>query len=213
MELKEFRLEREVRLMADPALALDVLSERQAPPENGREIRIGIIIRKTDGYQEFAGVLASVIHELIRKLNAKVFLIPFHPDLDEPVIDTLLEKLEERVEVFRWADLDQLLLFFSRLELVLSMRLHAAILAVLMKIPVIGISIDPKMDRFLQQVAVLPSGKRALNVRECSHDLLLSALLRCWEKRAEFKTSVESRIEVLRERARVEPLIEFCLSA
>jgi len=59
------------------------------------------------------------------------------------------------------------------LDLVIGMRLHALILGHAMGVPVVGISYDPKIDRFLASVGKEP----AMSVEQPDGEVLIEAVL------------------------------------
>ena len=65
--------------------------------------------------------------------------------------------------------LNELLSLVGNLDVLLGIRLHALIFAAIMQVPLIGISYDPKIERFLSMLGEKPIGSlRSLQAEELS---------------------------------------------
>jgi polysaccharide pyruvyl transferase WcaK-like protein len=73
----------------------------------------------------------------------------------------------------------ELLSLVGNMDLMIAVRLHALIFAGVMGVPLIGISYDPKIDRFLDSIGEQPAGK----LDTLTAPVLLAAVREKWEHR------------------------------
>jgi polysaccharide pyruvyl transferase CsaB len=138
-----------IEVTADAALALGAAP---GPRAAGGAGRIGVALRAWGPGDPSASVARAVDH-LARRRNATVVLVPMHfPDDLAPCrqarsrLRAPCELVEERLRP------GDLLRLFSGFDLVVAMRLHALIFAALARVPMVGLSYDPKIDAFLHSL-------------------------------------------------------------
>ena len=90
----------------------------------------------------------------------------------------------------------ELLSIVGNLELLISIRLHALIFAGVMNVPMVGISYDPKIDRFLDSVGQKP----AADLQTVTADNLMEDVRAKWELRGGIR---EKNAELLSELRRL----------
>ena len=76
----------------------------------------------------------------------------------------------------------QLLSIVGNMDLLISIRLHALIFAGVMGVPMIGISYDPKVDRFLESVGEQPVG----TLEDVDFEKLMEQIRAKWNDKAGF---------------------------
>jgi polysaccharide pyruvyl transferase WcaK-like protein len=81
------------------------------------------------------------------------------------------------------------------LDLIIGMRLHALILAAILCVPLVGLSYDPKIGRFLNQLGVNP----AAEVENLDFIKLNEAVDKVLSDPEEFKRKLEERIKPLQD--------------
>lgn len=142
---------------ADPVLGLEaeavgrekgeaVLAEAGAA---GRPV-VGVALREWPGFgaaQEEA--LARVLDGLCRRGLAVLF-IPLHFPADLAVNRRVAARMAEpSAVVSRALAVEEVLSLFGCLHFCLGMRLHALVFAAVFHVPLVGLSYDPKIQRFL----------------------------------------------------------------
>lgn len=196
-----------VRVTADPVLGLAPESVPNAP---GREILagygidpseqrlLGVSVREWQGLSGYKQALAAVLDELAGRGWRVVFLPMHHPDDAAPSreVARLMRNdsivLEERYTVQEVASV------VRRFNLLIGMRLHALILAAVMGVPPLGISYDPKIDRFLEQLGLQAAGK----VEELDDATLLAHVEPVLADLPGYRDMVKGAMGDLRQRAR-----------
>ena len=71
----------------------------------------------------------------------------------------------------------------GNMDLMLAIRLHALIFAGVMGVPMIGVSYDPKIDRFLSSIGEKPVG----SLDTVTADELMAEIRRKWNDKAVFR--------------------------
>ncbi|MFH0947826.1 MAG: polysaccharide pyruvyl transferase CsaB [Elusimicrobiota bacterium] len=113
---------------------------------------VGIILRKTKNWKKDVQVFSELSDLIVKNLKAEVVLIPFQLSKDIKLLNVIKNNTNVPVDIFVWNDTGQLLELFSKLYIIVSMRLHGLILAVKYKIPFVPIPRYSKIKNFLQMI-------------------------------------------------------------
>ncbi|HHW42679.1 MAG TPA: polysaccharide pyruvyl transferase CsaB [Desulfotomaculum sp.] len=118
----------------------------------------GISVRNWPGFTDRKKrAVARVADGLVRQGWQVVFL-PFHYPADVAVGRDIAARMEKPAPVLeRDFTVEEMISVIRCLDLLIGMRLHALILAAILNVPLVGISYDPKIDRFLQQLGLRPA--------------------------------------------------------
>ncbi|MQL51531.1 polysaccharide pyruvyl transferase CsaB [Desulfofundulus thermobenzoicus] len=120
----------------------------------------GISVRNWPGFTDRKKrAVARVADGLVRQGWQVVFL-PFHYPADVAVGRDIAARMEKPAPVLeRDFTVEEMISVIRCLDLLIGMRLHALILAAILNVPLVGISYDPKIDRFLQQLGLRPAAR------------------------------------------------------
>jgi len=155
---------------ADPVLGLDpALVDR----EKGRAILAGlgvrgrpvagVSVRSWKQFGEYKKAVAEVADELSDEGWA-VLLIPMHYPDDVGACREVAGLMRNRSLLFEQPeDFLDILSITANLDLAIGMRLHFLIFGAIFGVPLVGISYDPKVDRFLELLG-LSAGIRVENL-------------------------------------------------
>ncbi|SDS97828.1 polysaccharide pyruvyl transferase CsaB [Paenibacillaceae bacterium GAS479] len=105
---------------------------------------------------------AEALAELARRRPVRLRFLPFHTPADAEASREVMERLGKlgagsSAELAAPGDDPQaMLLEVSRCDLLVGMRLHALIYAAGQRVPMLGISYDPKIDQFLARLQETP---------------------------------------------------------
>ena len=142
-------------LVADPALALPQLAVPKQPKS------AVIALRKCSGREEEERKLVAALGNLSAEHGLTYAFLPMHIPDDVPLAEDLARRCQGTV--VSYSSLTELREVLARAEVVLAMRLHAAILAAGVGTPVVGLAYDPKVRAFFRDLglerAVLPWGE------------------------------------------------------
>ncbi|ADL08441.1 polysaccharide pyruvyl transferase CsaB [Thermosediminibacter oceani] len=157
-----------VVVTADPVLGLDLSTVdkdrgiallRQAGADLNRPL-VGLALRCWKGEEVYLPAVAGLADRLIEEGALPVF-IPFHhpEDLDAAKQAIQLMKRPEAVLLKRPLTVEEMLSVTGCLSMMVGMRLHSLIMAAACGRPVVGLSYDPKVDRFLRLIGAPPALK------------------------------------------------------
>ncbi|MBR5914237.1 MAG: polysaccharide pyruvyl transferase CsaB [Selenomonadaceae bacterium] len=151
---------------ADPVLAIKpvtleigtkILSRHSLKNHVGKFI--GISVRRWINWNKCQNELADALNRLAAQINAKIIFIPmqFPEDVKAARSTAELVKIPCTVidEELTTAEVMSLV---GCMDVLISIRLHALVFAGVMGVPMIGISYDPKIDRFLDSIEEKPLG-------------------------------------------------------
>ncbi|MBE8955280.1 MAG: polysaccharide pyruvyl transferase CsaB [Quinella sp. 2Q5] len=165
-ELERLNITRpKIFLTADPVLAM-----RPAPLDIGKKILarhsvaeggklVGVAIRHWADSGNFQRELAAALDHLAEETAAKIIFLPmkFPEDIRAArdvaaLMTTPAAVLDEEFST------REILSLVGCMDVLIGVRLHALIFAGLMGVPMLGISYDPKIERFLDSVGEKISG-------------------------------------------------------
>lgn len=131
-------------------------AEPDAKVRDNRVPVVGISVRR---WREDGADIArfeNALAELSLQRPVTLRFLPFHTPADRTVSQEIIARLQGRLGPGSSAELhdpgddpQQMLLAVSRCDMLFGMRLHALIYAAGRKVPLLGLSYDPKIDQFL----------------------------------------------------------------
>jgi polysaccharide pyruvyl transferase CsaB len=152
-----------VYVTADPVLSLPPVET-----EYGRQLLdqcgitgngpvIGLSVREWKDMAHYKKVIASVADRLVDQGGRLVFLPMQKPDVEAAnrIVACMRQPAVVLTEEYRT---EQLLSLVGNLDMLIGIRLHALIFAAVMNIPLIGVSYDPKIERFLESIGQTAAG-------------------------------------------------------
>lgn len=187
---------------ADPVLAI-----KPVPLDAGKKILarceiqksgkiIGVSVRRWIDWQNCQSALATALDKLAGETGAQIIFIPmqFPNDIHAARETAALMKNPAAVldEEFSTAEILSLV---GNMDALIGIRLHALIFAGVMGVPMLGISYDPKIDRFLDSIGEEPVG----NLSDVTAEKIFDAVIKKLDA-GNFHN--ESLLQKLRELAR-----------
>ena len=150
---------------------------------DGAKPVVGISVRDWQGWQHYKEILAEISDAIVRELDARVVFLPMQYPEDVRTAKTVAAWTREDCTVL--ADeytTGELLSLVANMDLMIGVRLHALIFAGVMGVPMIGISYDPKVDRFLRSI-----GEKPVNdLQDITTASVLKEVRRKWAARHAF---------------------------
>lgn len=197
---------KEIEVSRDPVLDLE-LPLREGARAPSRKVRIAVVPRKCATMTANGGGFSNetlikdlswAVSALAAKLNAEVHVISFHPVMDQWAVQRVLRGLGHGARTINWDSVEDLVKALSTMDFVISMRLHGVILSAMMKIPVVGVGVDPKISNFLRALSPVLEESNLIHSRSDAHEIA-KTLSRCWEDREAFLKNVQEHLPVLRD--------------
>ncbi|MDO8734641.1 MAG: polysaccharide pyruvyl transferase CsaB [Elusimicrobiota bacterium] len=151
--LKSFAVSKEIIVTSDPVFGLELPKpETKSTFGNGKKQKIGIILRKTKNWKKDVKVFSELSDLIVKNLKAEVVFIPFQLSKDIKLLNLIKHNVDVPIDIFAWNDTEKLLELFSKLDIIVSMRLHGLILSAKYKIPFVAIPRYSKIKIFLQLI-------------------------------------------------------------
>ncbi|MFN3966115.1 MAG: polysaccharide pyruvyl transferase CsaB [Endomicrobiia bacterium] len=190
--LKNLGIQKNVILSADIVISYPVVYLKQRPKERKLK-KIGLILKNSP--KNF-GIFIEICESLFSNLNADLFFIPFHLDRDLNFSLQISKALDFPTRIICWNRANELFYIISKMDFVMTQRLHGLILSTLLRIPVLGISSDPKLQFFFDEF-----GQKLFSNGNLSADLIVNTISDIWKWQDEFKKNIENNLPQLQYRA------------
>lgn len=165
--LRRMGVNHDVLVVPDPVLGLPWFDEGKPdlPPEKEKERLpvVGVAIRFWRDDRRELKDLAAGLNLLAERRPMRIRFLPMHPPGDIEASAYVMERLSpaarEHAEVAEPAEAPlEMAEQVAGCDLLIAMRLHALIYAATQRVPLIGISYDPKIDVFLDRLCETPAG-------------------------------------------------------
>jgi polysaccharide pyruvyl transferase WcaK-like protein len=145
---------------------------------------VGITVRDWQGCHHFKEELAKASDAIVRDLGARVVFLPMQFPEDVRAAESIAELTKEPCTVLEDEyTTSEFLSLVGNMDLMLGIRLHALIFAGVMEVPMLGISYDPKIDRFLSSIGEEPVG----NLKDVTAEELMAEIRRKWNDKQSFR--------------------------
>lgn len=180
-----------IRLGADPALLLE--PPRPAAPE-GEGPLVGVALRPWRDGRRWVPEVIRAVRGFAERVSARVLAVPMDEPGDRELAARVAAALPGRAEVAepgasfaeKWALLGQC-------DLVLAMRLHAAVFAAAAGVPFVTLAYDPKVAAFAGLTAA-----ECIPLAALTAGAVREGLERAWAVRAESRQHLAAAVASLR---------------
>jgi polysaccharide pyruvyl transferase CsaB len=183
-----------LELTADPVL----LSGISGVTRHGEKKKIVFIVRPPHYGRWPVDLFARAADTLIERLSAEMVFIPFQVKDDLPFAESIAAAMKEPSRLFAAEKAAAIIEEMRGADLVISQRLHGLILSLVMGIPAIGISDDPKIARFLKETGQ----KNISGIAKNDPSTVVSAVIETWERREDLKANANRLLPAFTVRAR-----------
>lgn len=189
---------------ADPVLAIhkvdrsvgqEILRKNHAL---GEQPIVGISVREWCGWQHYKDVIAEVADDIAEEYNARIVFLPMQYPDDVRTAELIAAKTHCGAVVLN-ADYNtsELLSIVGNMDLLIAIRLHALIFAGVMGVPMVGISYDPKIDRFLECLGEKPVG----SLEDVQASEVMAVVRQHWHDKKGFRAKNNDLFTALRNMA------------
>ncbi|WP_127596349.1 polysaccharide pyruvyl transferase CsaB [Paenibacillus lautus] len=188
---------------SEEPLAGSSLSNRETEGEGSLPV-IGISVRYWHSERKELKAVAEGLKALAAQRPVHLRFLPFHQPDDLEASQFIasgigdISKNGSKVSFYRDEKQPQdMLREVSRCDMILGMRLHSLIYAANQRVPLLGISYDPKINHFLKRLGSEPVGSS----ESLDADTLKDRMLKLLDDAAEWKAEHGEQITVLKQEA------------
>ncbi|EGO62313.1 polysaccharide pyruvyl transferase CsaB [Acetonema longum] len=192
-----------IELTADPVLSMepaDKAAGRTILEENGLmpgSPVVGFFVREWQDLDYYKQVLAVVADRLVTEYGVRILFVPMQQQ-DVAAAEKVAVLMQQPAVVMgQSCPVSQMLSLVGNLDMLIGIRLHALIFAAVMHVPLLGVSYDPKISRFLESLGE-PSPP---DLHTVSAENLLARIGKMWSVRKEINRARESCMAELRSKA------------
>lgn len=154
-----------IHVTADPVLAMHQVDKqigrrilRKAGVESNIPL-IGISVREWKDWKHYKQVLVEAADQLAEEFGAKIVFLPMQWPEDCAVSRKMAIRTKKNAIVLdEEYTTSELLSLVGNFDMLIGIRLHALIFAAVMHVPMVGISYDPKIERFLESLGECHTG-------------------------------------------------------
>lgn len=191
-------------LTADTTLLLNPATKTSLETQHpviGVSIGVYSYSLPSKGIDEFIEANSKALDEAVEKYNFNVVFLPHHVsgfrnddlEISEMVLKRMRNK--NRARIINASSVEEFKSFLSKMDIVLTSKMHPAVLALASYVPVVCIAYDDKQMGFFEQIEMLDC---VLPIYNTSSENLFSKISSVWKLRNEIKTKLEKRIPALR---------------
>lgn len=149
---------------------------------------------------KYIEVHAKALDAAIEKHGFFVVFLPhyvsgFRYD-DLEVTELILDHMQNKdaAKIVNAASVEEFKSILSQMDIVISSKMHPAVLAVAAQVPTVCIAYDHKQTGFFEQIGMVEC---VLPVRSITYETLLSRIEYVWSRKSEFRASLKGHIPLL----------------
>ncbi len=114
---------------------------------------VGVVIRECKNKEVYIVELAKICDYLIEKYDFHILFIPFQHEKDFHISDEVSNLMKNKSYVIKNKyDVDIIINVVKECSITICMRLHGVIFSAMTKVPVLGISYDPKVEHYVNKL-------------------------------------------------------------
>ena len=194
----------QIECTADPALSLTVKNKnigeeilQKANADMGKK-KIGVAVREWKNWKLYKEVLAETADVLKRDLDVEIVYIPMQKSEDVFAAREVASLSQTGGVILEGPyNTEELLSIIANMDLIISIRLHALIFAAVANVPMVGLSYDPKVGRFMKSMGETVAG----HIEDLQAETLINTVKEKWEHLESIKEKNAKLMPELREKA------------
>ena len=140
---------------------------------------------------------AKALDALIDKYKVSIVFLPHYisgfSDDDYDVSTSILKKMKnkDRAKIIKTSSVREFKLLLDQMDMVVSSKMHPAVLAATGYVPLVCIAYDHKQTAFFERLNMIEC---TLNIRNVTFESLLSTMEKTWNERAALQASLKYQI-------------------
>ncbi|HEX2927354.1 MAG TPA: polysaccharide pyruvyl transferase CsaB [Ruminiclostridium sp.] len=209
-ELKKMGITKpKIALTADAAFSVNIDPAQLDDSRNFAGISVnekyaGFSVRRCPGFEEhqhkkYEQAIAEAADYVFKKYGLKPVFIPMEYNVDILTVNNIISKMKTKSYIVSQNHtVAETFGVIHKMDIMISMRLHALIFAAYLNVPFIGISYQPKVDGFLEYINQPSAG----NVKELNFERLRSKIDNVLQNHEPIKAVLETSVENLINKSR-----------
>lgn len=206
-DLRALGVQQEITITADPVFGLykaglddkvgrEILERYGIKKEENKKL-LGVYLRPW-GKNEYVWAVVEALN-IMAEQGWKIVFVPMHFPVDITVAKEAVQLLNNDQAVILKEKYSPAEVFSltGNFDLILGMRLHSLIMATVTGVPLVGLSYDPKIDRFLRQIGQVA----LLSTTNLKAQTLVKMLTWADEKREDIVQEMEAKTQVMYQKA------------
>ncbi|WP_310830529.1 polysaccharide pyruvyl transferase CsaB [Paenibacillus pedocola] len=202
-----------IEVVPDPVMGLELPGapgtlalDPQSPNHSASALNtVGVSVRYWEESRRELDAIAEGLVQACAEAPLHLRFLPFHHPLDNEASRYVIQKLEKKIAALGGAvslcedalHPQQMLREVAECDALIGMRLHSLIYAAGRRVPLMGISYDPKIDHFLERIRCTPVG----STQTLEGSMVAAEILHLLEKQEAWKREREPLIAALVEAA------------
>lgn len=181
--LQKIGVTKPIDVVPDPVMGMPLPKNIEVSVMASELPVIGISVRFWRDDRADLQRVADALVELSQKRDVCIRFLPFHTPEDIEASKYVMSYMQvgfsakSKLEIaYVGEDPQQMLYTVSQCNVLFGMRLHALIYAANRKVPLLGLSYDPKIDQFLKRINALPIGTTEALDSTATSDAIISLL-------------------------------------
>lgn len=181
--LQRIGVKRAIDVVPDPVMGMPLPEQINVPESSTSLPIIGISVRFWREDRADLKRVADALVQLSQKRDVCIRFLPFHLPDDIEASKFVMSYMQvglskdSKLELANIGeDPQQMLCAVNQCDVLFGMRLHALIYAANRKVPLLGLSYDPKIDQFLKRMNALPIGTTEQLDANTASDAVISLL-------------------------------------
>jgi polysaccharide pyruvyl transferase CsaB len=198
--LLKLGVKKSIQVTADPVFGMVLPEDSELKEIIDRESlnldknTIGISVRYWQENNNYLSILAKVLDRINEELEVNILFLPLHYPIDLEASREVRKKMETEAQILEGEyHPRQIAGLFTKLSLLIGVRLHSLIFAAINRVPMIGISYDPKIDNFLARLDMQSVGK----VEDLKETKLHNQIIKTWQNRDKIQNKLERKVREL----------------
>lgn len=201
--LEEIGIKKEIHVAIDPVIGIECKNNKQVV--SGKSV--GVYLRPWHDKAHDEKLLQGLSEglKLLAQNGYKLYLIPMHYDQDREIAFEIEKVLttgkdciskEAVVVVDKMLSIEEVLNYTNSFDMVIGMRLHSLIMAAATKVPMIGLSYDPKVTAFMKEMGI----PYCVDTNRVSEEQFKNMVKELMDKQEEQKAYLEKAYEIKKEK-------------
>ncbi|BEP28270.1 polysaccharide pyruvyl transferase CsaB [Helicovermis profundi] len=204
-DLIKMGVKKEIYVTADTVIDFDY-----SKLENNKNEYLFNNDKKTIGLSLKSNVIFSNLNldknikDFIDKIlkNYNILFIPFYFNQDIKIIDFLIDNkiidlANKNIKIIdKELNFKKVLNIMKDVDMLVGERLHSLIFASILNVPFIGMSYDPKIDYFLEDIGL----KSIFNINDFNSEILINEVANIFDNEIAFKKDLSYNVQRLKEK-------------